>query len=152
MALNLEKFKIYIQQMAVELEASTIRANDEQILALLDAQEYLKRAWHSLDGSPVGVAVVNFMKTEPKPGEAYLVKHGKANQEPLLFEVDVLETREAFGRTEYLVTPRRGTGRRFVQAGTLILIAAPVREVCEVVGKVELKQENSGMTLKLKNI
>ena len=45
--------KVYLEQLAVMLEEETLRECDEaRICELLDAQEYLRRAWHALDGSP----------------------------------------------------------------------------------------------------
>lgn len=44
--------QIQIEQLANEIER-TMRAEQdhERILNLMDAKEYLRRAWHSIDGS-----------------------------------------------------------------------------------------------------
>ena len=45
--------KFYLEQLAVMLERETLLEHDEtRVCELLDAQEYLRRAWHALDGSP----------------------------------------------------------------------------------------------------
>ena len=45
--------KVYLEQLAVMLEKETLgEQNVDRVCELLDAQEYLRRAWHALDGSP----------------------------------------------------------------------------------------------------
>ena len=45
--------KVYLEQLAVMLERETLIEGEEtRVCELLDAQEYLRRAWHALDGSP----------------------------------------------------------------------------------------------------
>jgi len=48
-----EKLKIYIEQNGALIDAELRTESDtERCCQLLDAREYLRRAWHALDGLP----------------------------------------------------------------------------------------------------
>jgi len=48
-----QKIKVLIEQLAVVLrDESQLETDTDRSCALLDANEYLRRAWHAIDGSP----------------------------------------------------------------------------------------------------
>jgi hypothetical protein len=45
--------KIQIEQLGIIIrDELNIEQNEDRVCALLDAQEYLRRAWHCIDGTP----------------------------------------------------------------------------------------------------
>lgn len=46
--------KVWIEQVAGQIEAElATETNTNRVCDLMDAKEYLRRAWHTLDSSPV---------------------------------------------------------------------------------------------------
>lgn len=48
-----ENLKVWTEQVAAKVnEELKTETNDDRVCRLLDAKEYLRRAWHALDGTP----------------------------------------------------------------------------------------------------
>jgi len=59
-------------------------------------------------------------KPQSKPQQTALISFRAANQAPMLVACKLLQARELFGRTEYLVEPIAGQGAQWVNENRVV--------------------------------
>jgi hypothetical protein len=50
--------------------------------------------------------------------------YNQAGDQPLTFPVDILDARNRYGTTDVLITPIGGDGERWVESGSVVVVAA----------------------------